>query len=61
MRILQQPPPKRPRRRLERLLLHVDAEVLKLYSLPLDLEQRVLGLFSDRKRVGVPFKQTNLQ
>jgi hypothetical protein len=44
--------------KLERLLLHVDAEVLKLYSLPLDLEQRVLGLFSERKRVGVPFKQT---
>jgi len=43
---------------LERLLLRVDAEVLKLYSLPLDLEQRVLGLFSGRKRVGVPFKQT---
>jgi hypothetical protein len=43
---------------LERLLLHVDAEVLKLYSLPLDLERRVLELFSERKRVGVPFKQT---
>jgi hypothetical protein len=43
---------------LERLLLRVDSEVLKLYSLPLDLEQRVLGLFSDWKRVGVPFKQT---
>jgi hypothetical protein len=43
---------------LERLLLQVDAEVLKLYSLPLDLEQRVLELFSGRKRVGVPFKQT---
>ena len=40
------------------LLLHVDSEVLKLYSLPLDLEQRVLGLFSDWKRVGVPFTQT---
>jgi hypothetical protein len=43
---------------LDRLLLHVDAEVLKLYSLPLDLERRVLELFSERKRVGVPFKQT---
>ena len=43
---------------LERLLLRVDSEVLKLYSLPLDLEQRVLGLFSEQKRVGVPFKQT---
>ena len=43
---------------LARLLLRVDSEVLKLYSLPLDLEQRVLGLFSERKRVGVPFRQT---
>jgi len=41
-----------------RLLQRVDSEVLKLYSLPLDLEQRVLGLFSERKRVGVPFRQT---
>ena len=31
--------------KLDALLLQVDAEVLKLYSLPLDLEQRVLGLF----------------
>jgi hypothetical protein len=45
--------------KLEILLLHVDSEVLKLYSLPLDLEQRVLGLFRDWKRVGVPFTQTS--
>jgi hypothetical protein len=44
--------------KLERLLLDIDAEVLKLYSLPLELEQRLLGLFSDRKRVGVAFTQT---
>jgi len=44
--------------KLERLLLRVDSEVLKLYSLPLELERRVLELFSDRKRVGVPFRQT---
>ena len=44
--------------RLERLLLRVDGEVLKLYSLPLELERRLLELFSERKRVGVPFKQT---
>ena len=43
---------------LQRLLLRVDSEVLKLYSLPLDLEHRVLGLFTDWERVGVPFKQT---
>ena len=40
------------------LLLQVDSEVLKLYSLPLEVEQRVLALFSDWKRVGVPFSQT---
>ena len=40
------------------LLLRVDSEVLKLYSLPLELEQRVLGLFTGSKRVGVPFTQT---
>jgi hypothetical protein len=43
---------------LERLLLRVDSEVLKLYSLPIELEQRLLGLFNEQKRVGVPFKQT---
>jgi hypothetical protein len=44
--------------KLKRLLLDVDSEVLKLYSLALELEQRLLGLFSERKRVGVPFIQT---
>jgi N-6 DNA Methylase len=43
---------------LKRLLLQVDSEVLKLYSLPLDLEQRVLGLFTDWERIGVSFAQT---
>jgi hypothetical protein len=43
---------------LERLLLRVDAETLKLYGLPLELEQQVLSLFTDWKRVGVPFTQT---
>ena len=43
---------------LERLLLRVDAESLKLYDLPLELEQQVLSLFTDWKRVGVPFTQT---
>ena len=40
------------------LLLRVDSEVLKSYALPLDLEQRVLGLFTGSRRVGVPFTQT---
>ncbi len=43
---------------LKRLLLRVDAEVLELYALPLDLERSLLGLFNDWKRVGVPFTQS---
>ncbi len=42
---------------LARLLLKVDSEVLRLYSLPLELEQSVLELFTGWERVGVPFKQ----
>jgi type I restriction-modification system DNA methylase subunit len=42
---------------LHRLLLQVDCEVLKLYSLPLELEQAVLALFTGWERVGVPFVQ----
>ena len=44
--------------KLATLLLRVDSEVLKSYALPLDLEQRVLGLFTGRRRVGVVFTQT---
>ena len=42
---------------LQRLLLRVDDEVLKLYSLPIELEQPLLGLFTDWERVGVSFTQ----
>ena len=41
-----------------RLLLTIDAEVLNLYDLPLELEQQVLDVFTESKRVGVPFAQT---
>jgi hypothetical protein len=44
--------------KLKTLLLRVDPEVLKLYSIPLDLEQKVLGLFNDWERIGVPFAQS---
>jgi hypothetical protein len=47
-----------PTSELGRLLLRVDSEVLKLYSLPIELEHRLLGLFSGQQRVGVSFKQT---
>jgi hypothetical protein len=47
-----------PQTELERLLMHVDAEGLKLYDFPLALEQRILCLFSGWRRVGVPFEQT---
>ena len=43
---------------LHRLLLRVDSEVLKLYSLPLELEQSLLALFTGWERVGVPFAQS---
>ncbi len=43
---------------LMRLLLRVDYEVLKLYSLPADIEQQLLAIFNDWTRVGVPFAQT---
>ncbi|MBN1909417.1 MAG: N-6 DNA methylase [Pirellulales bacterium] len=44
--------------KLRSLMAHVDAEVLRSYSLPLKLEQSLLSLFTDWKRVGVPFEQT---
>jgi hypothetical protein len=42
---------------LQQLLLEVDAEVLKLYALPTELERAVLDLFTGYPRVGVPFQQ----
>jgi hypothetical protein len=42
---------------LQKLLLHVDCEILKLYSLPLHLEQSLLAIFTGWKRAGVPFTQ----
>lgn len=35
----------------------MDAEVLKLYALPVELEWKLLDYFKGCKRVGVPFKQ----
>lgn len=35
----------------------MDAEVLKLYTLPVELERKLLDYFADCKRVGVPFTQ----
>lgn len=40
------------------LMLHVDNEVLKLYSLERELERQLLLLFSNWQRDGVPFKFT---
>ena len=42
---------------LQALMLQVDVEVLKLYSLPIHLERVLLNLFSGYSRVGVPFDQ----
>lgn len=38
------------------LLLHMDAEVLRLYDLPPRLERQLLDLFNGHQRAGVPFK-----
>ena len=43
---------------LRNLMLHVDAEVLRLYDLPPRMERRVLDLFQGHERVGVPFQFT---
>jgi hypothetical protein len=42
---------------LQKLLLQVDCEVLKSYSLPFELERALLGLFAGWERVGVLFTQ----
>ncbi len=39
------------------LHLRVDAEVMRLYGLPPELERKLLTLFSGEERKGVPFKQ----
>lgn len=41
--------------RLRRLLLALDAEVLRLYDLPPRLERELLDLFAGHQRPGVPF------
>jgi type I restriction-modification system DNA methylase subunit len=43
--------------KLQKLLFQVDSEVLRLYSLTLELEQSLLTLFTDWERVGVSFRQ----
>jgi hypothetical protein len=42
---------------LKYLHWRVDAEVLKLYALPAELERQLLDLFNGVERRGVPFKQ----
>ena len=42
---------------LQSLLLEVDAAVLRRYALPVELEWKLLSLFTGWGRVGVPFKQ----
>ncbi|MDA1054333.1 MAG: N-6 DNA methylase [Planctomycetota bacterium] len=45
--------------RLRASLARVDAEVMRQYALPLNLETSLLSLFTDWQRPGVPFKQTH--
>lgn len=42
---------------LRNLLWQIDAQVLQLYELPPELEQRLLHLFAGAERGGVPFEQ----
>lgn len=42
---------------LHRLMLRVDAAVLRQYALPVELEGALLSLFTGWDRVGVPFQQ----
>lgn len=42
---------------LRNLHWRIDAEVLKLYEFPAELERELLDYFTDWERVGVPFKQ----
>lgn len=44
---------------LQALMQQVDVEVLKGYSLPVELERDLLDLFAGYQRVGVPFTQTS--
>jgi hypothetical protein len=44
--------------RLRALHWRVDAEVLRLYALPPQLERELLDAFDGVRRVGVPFEQT---
>jgi len=46
------------REQLKVLHWRIDAEVLRLYNLPAELERKVLDLFSGVRRRGVPFLQT---
>jgi hypothetical protein len=47
------------RERLRALHWRVDAEVLRLYALPPELERELLDAFDGVPRVGVPFEQTH--
>ncbi len=50
--------PEEAEEHLMHLHWRVDAEVLKLYNLPAELERQLLDLFTGVERRGVPFKQT---
>ena len=41
---------------MKRLLLSIDAEVMRLYDLPPKMEKRVLDLFQGSQRKGVDFR-----
>lgn len=45
-------------KRLQELMSHIDAVVMSMYDLPIELEKSVLSLFTGWRRPGVPFEQT---
>jgi hypothetical protein len=51
------PPVDSDRTKLRALLWRIDAEILRLYSLPATLERQLLDFFDGVERVGVPFHQ----
>lgn len=44
---------------LKRIFAEIDAAVLHLYNLPMELEHQLLSLFDGWERPGVPFKQSS--
>ena len=58
MAATEAPPNDTLKEQLKVLHWRIDAEVLRLYDLPAEMERKVLDLFTGIGRRGVPFEQT---